>query len=410
MSIQNNTNSVAFSAARKGSVGSTAFSLFYHVCFLFVFLFLGVKPMFYFNIASVTIFGIALYLIIKTSHTVLPFMLQSIEVVAHQVTAVLLLGVNTSFHLLLIIIATSGFIIFRDKRKIAFVFSVIPIIAFIILEMLREVIVPVYEISPTAIHIIKFVNVTMAVSMIVLRVFEYAKNSFELEDNLEEKVTVLAHDMQKKNEEVIYLQNQTIYSLSNLVENRDNDTGMHIQRTSAYVKMIATEAKKAGLYPDELTDDAIALYEKAAPMHDIGKILIADNILKKPGKLTDEEFKEMQRHCLEGGRIVQEVLGTTTDKEYLKIASEIATCHHEKWNGKGYPKQLQQYEIPLSARIMAIADVFDALVSPRCYKEPFSVDKACSIIQEDAGSHFDPELARIFLENRAKAEEIMAKF
>ena len=164
------------------------------------------------------------------------------------------------------------------------------------------------------------------------------------------------------------------------------------------------------IYTDILTDDYISLITKAAPMHDIGKIVVPDNILKKPGKLTPEEFEQIKRHTVEGGRIVEEVIGDHDDKEYLQIAKEIATCHHERWDGKGYPEGLKEDEIPLSARIMAIADVFDALVSPRCYKEPFPIETAMDIIKKEAGSHFDPLLAELFLSMQDDAMAIMEKY
>ena len=142
-------------------------------------------------------------------------------------------------------------------------------------------------------------------------------------------------------------------------------------------------------------------------MHDVGKIVVPDKILQKPGKLTDEEFEVMKTHATEGGRIVRDVLEGVEEKEYIQIAADVATYHHEKWNGKGYPKGLTEENIPLAARIMAIADVFDALVSKRCYKEAFSFEDAMSIIEKDAGAHFDPILTRVFLNNRDKIEKIM---
>ena len=133
------------------------------------------------------------------------------------------------------------------------------------------------------------------------------------------------------------------------------------------------------------------------PLHDVGKIKVSDTILNKPGRLTDEEFKKMQNHTTAGGEIIDKVITTVGEEsEYLTEAKNLASFHHEKWNGKGYPTGLQGEEIPLSARVMAVADVFDALVSRRSYKEPFSVDKAMEIIREDAGTHFDPLIVEAF--------------
>lgn len=211
-----------------------------------------------------------------------------------------------------------------------------------------------------------------------------------------EEIQSQNYELQKQHEKMISMQNNTIISLSNLVENRDSDTGEHVRRTSAYVRLIASYAKSSGYYTDVINDEYIELLTRAAPMHDIGKIVIPDNILKKPGKLTDEEFEQIKRHTTEGGRIVREIFGESEDQKYIIVATDVATSHHERWDGKGYPYGLKGSDIPLSARIMAIADVFDALVSPRCYKEPFPVSKAFEIIKEESGSHFDPTLAELF--------------
>ena len=196
------------------------------------------------------------------------------------------------------------------------------------------------------------------------------------------------------------MQEHIISGLANLIEDRDMETGAHISRTGAYVKTLAEYARKDGVYTDEITDEFITLMCTLAPMHDIGKILISDSILRKPGRLTAEEYEEMKKHAAEGGTVVREVLSGITDEKYLTFASDIATYHHEKWNGTGYPKGLKGEDIPLSARIMAIADVFDALVSERCYKKPMPPEEAFKIIEEEKGTHFDPYLAQVFLDHK----------
>lgn len=196
------------------------------------------------------------------------------------------------------------------------------------------------------------------------------------------------------------MQEHMITGLANLIESRDMETGAHISRTSAYVKILAEESRKDGVYPDKLDAHYISLLHTLAPMHDIGKIIVPDHILKKPGRLTEEEFEEMKQHAAAGGTIVREVLNGITDKEYLNVASEIASCHHERWDGTGYPNGLKGEEIPLSARIMAIADVFDALISERCYKKAMPKKAAFRIIREESGSHFDPKLVEVFLRHQ----------
>ena len=144
----------------------------------------------------------------------------------------------------------------------------------------------------------------------------------------------------------------------------------------------------------------------SAPLHDVGKIKVPDAILNKPGKLTDEEFVEMKKHTTAGKEIIERAMALSADNGYLEEALNLATHHHEKWNGTGYPSGLKGEEIPLSARIMAVSDVFDALVSTRSYKKPFTFEKAMSIIEEGIGTHFDPLIAKAFVENADRVREI----
>ena len=224
----------------------------------------------------------------------------------------------------------------------------------------------------------------------------------EKESELNDKLS----EIENSKVQFIKMQNHTIESLSNLVENRDEDTGEHVRRTRAYVELLAIQLMKNGHYSNILTPRYVRFLKRAAPMHDIGKIVVPDAILKKPGRLTHSEFALMKRHASEGGRIVHEILDGYEDPEYIQITADIATHHHEKWNGTGYPGKLVGEAIPLSARIMAIADVFDALVSPRVYKSPMSYDEAFQIIEEGIGVHFDPIIAREFLNIKEKASAI----
>jgi len=193
------------------------------------------------------------------------------------------------------------------------------------------------------------------------------------------------------------MQEGIIMDFANMVECRDKNTGDHIKRTSLLVKTIADEMIRKKIYRDELTPKLAYNMVKAAPLHDIGKIKISDAILNKAGKLTEEEFEIMKTHTTEGMKILSETLLSTTGSGYLKESIDMAWCHHEWWNGKGYPRALKGEEIPLSARIMAVADVFDALVSKRSYKEAYSFDKAISIIKSESGTHFDPLVVAAFI-------------
>lgn len=217
-------------------------------------------------------------------------------------------------------------------------------------------------------------------------------------------------EVQKKGEQIAKLQNGLIIVLADMVESRDQCTGDHIKKTAAYTKIIMEQMKREGIYADQMTDEFIDDVVNSAPLHDIGKIHVPDAVLNKPGRLTDEEYRQIQEHTTAGGEIIDRAIAyVSEDSGYLSEARNLAVSHHEKWNGKGYPFGLKGEEIPLSARIMAVADVFDALVSRRSYKAPFPIEKAIDIIRSDAGTHFDANVVKAFLdaedEIRKVAEE-----
>ena len=199
---------------------------------------------------------------------------------------------------------------------------------------------------------------------------------------------------------------EIVTSFATLVESRDSSTGSHVKRTKSYVKILLDEIKTNSLYSSIMTKDFEDKMMNAAPMHDIGKISIPDTILQKPGKLTDEEYSVMKKHSVLGGEIIQEIFKDMDDKEFLNIAYDVTRYHHEKWNGNGYPEGLSGKEIPFSARIMAIADVFDAISAKRCYRDAMPLDKCFAIIKEGKGVDFDPVLTDLFLNAREKVEKV----
>lgn len=217
-------------------------------------------------------------------------------------------------------------------------------------------------------------------------------------------------DIQHHTETISQMQNGLIMVLADMVESRDQCTGDHVRKTAAYARIILEEMKARSFYKNQLTDQFIEDVVNAAPLHDIGKIHISDTILNKPGKLTDEEFEIMKQHTVYGSEIIERAIEMVPESGYLNEAKNLAEFHHEKWNGRGYPHGLSGKDIPLSARVMAVADVFDALVSRRSYKEPFSFEKAMSIIREDAGSHFDPFVAEAFLGAEERVREVAERF
>lgn len=206
----------------------------------------------------------------------------------------------------------------------------------------------------------------------------------------------LENEVDKRTKEIENLKSSIVEAMGSLAESRDNETGAHIKRTQYYVKVLSEYLSKLPKYKEILTDDYLKLIFTTAPLHDIGKVAIRDNILLKPGKLTPEEFEEMKKHAIFGEEIISKIMKNNGETEFLVFAKEIAGGHHEKWDGTGYPRGLKGEEIPLSARIMAIADVYDALISKRIYKNTFTHEDACNIILEGKGKHFDPELTDIF--------------
>lgn len=289
-----------------------------------------------------------------------------------------------------ILLLVSIYVTFSPKNKISFSQKLSFVSFFIFPILMHGIQIAFYGIS--------LINVGITLSFFIIFI--------NLNNNLEKSVNDKQIQLKNSEEEIVAIQNNTIMSLSNLVENRDSDTGNHVKRTSIYVKILAKKAQEKGLYPNILSEKYISLITEAAPLHDIGKIVVPDSILKKPGKLTDEEFETMKKHTSEGKRIVYDVL-SMGNKDYVNMAAEIATSHHEKWNGSGYPYEISGENIPLSARIMAVADVFDALVSPRCYKPAFTVDKAFEILIKDSGTHFDPNLIPLFIELKPQIGKIM---
>ena len=202
---------------------------------------------------------------------------------------------------------------------------------------------------------------------------------------------------------------EMIYSFADIVASRDGSTGEHIKRTTVYVRLIAEQLRKKDRYSNILTKDYIDCLIMSASMHDIGKIAIPDAILQKPERLTDEEFDIMKQHTVKGAELIQDAF-YSSNQMYSKMLYDIAMSHHEKWNGKGYPLGSQKTEIPLCARIMSVADVFDAVSQDRCYRKAMSLDEAFGIIERGIGTDFDPEIAEAFIGVRKQVEAEYQKF
>ena len=203
--------------------------------------------------------------------------------------------------------------------------------------------------------------------------------------------------VEEKTHSILELQNALLRTIAELVECRDDITGGHIERTQRGIEVLLEEINKSGIYGEETKDWDLNLLLQSCQLHDVGKISISDNILKKPGKLNAEEFMEMKKHTSFGEQIIEKIESMSKESAFLKYAKIFATHHHEKWDGTGYPKGLKGDEIPLLGRIMAIADVYDALVSVRPYKKAFAHEEAIEIILNGRGTQFDPNLVDIFI-------------
>ncbi|MEE1072671.1 MAG: response regulator [Cellulosilyticum sp.] len=205
-------------------------------------------------------------------------------------------------------------------------------------------------------------------------------------------------DYQEHLESVVKeLEDSIITSFCELIECRDNETGGHIERTKEYVKLIALELQREGKFSNILNDTYIEMLVRSAPLHDIGKIGIRDMVLLKPGRLTNEEYEMMKNHTLIGEKVLTTIMNKTPSQHYLEIAKEVASSHHERFDGKGYPRQLRGKEIPLSGRIVAVADVYDALITDRVYRRAMSHEQACDLIIDGRGTQFDPVVVDAFM-------------
>ena len=229
------------------------------------------------------------------------------------------------------------------------------------------------------------------------------RKTLELEDyrkNLEKMV-------EQQLQQITRLQQDIIMTMANLIESRDGTTGEHIRRTSVYTRFLIEQLQKRGLYQEELTPGFVDYLCKAAPLHDIGKITVSDVILQKAGPLTEDEYNSIKLHAEAGRHLIRQNMGGIVNNEFIEVASDVAAYHHEMWNGQGYPEKLAGEQIPLAARILAIADVFDALIAKRPYKESMSSDEVLTIMEQKRGTHFEPMLLDVFLDAKDELKELM---
>jgi putative two-component system response regulator len=222
-------------------------------------------------------------------------------------------------------------------------------------------------------------------------------------DHLEELVN-------ERTKELKLAKEATIEAMGIVAENRDPETGGHIQRTKNYMKVLSSELAVNPKYQDILTDDTIELYYSSAPLHDIGKVAISDKILLKPTQLNEDEYNKMKEHTIIGEATIAMVQNKVGKNEFLETAKLMAVSHHEKYDGSGYPRGLKGDDIPLCGRLMAIADVYDALITRRTYKEPITHSKVVEMIKSESGTHFDPDIVEAFLNSSEQFRQIAIEF
>lgn len=232
------------------------------------------------------------------------------------------------------------------------------------------------------------------------------RNRIKMHLNLNLLIKERTRALKRKTKALKRIQDALVSVLSDMVENRDQETGGHVWRTSEYMRLLIEEMVRQGLYREELHEEDIEMLVASAKLHDIGKIKISDNVLNKPGKLSDEEFDRMRHHTTLGADIIDRMMSLSGEAQFLDIAKVIALSHHERWDGTGYPAGLQGREIPLQARIMSLVDVYDALRSERPYKAAMSPDETVTLITEAAGTQFDPEIVQVFLSIKDRFEAL----
>lgn len=222
--------------------------------------------------------------------------------------------------------------------------------------------------------------------------------------NLDGLIRERTQQLSERTRQLFLLHNNIVSTLAELVESRDANTGGHIERTTAYLSILANAMLEHRVYYDEMCKWNMESFVSSARLHDLGKISVSDSILNKPGRLTDEEFAVMKKHPADGERIIAQLIGRTGESDFLCAARLTAAYHHEKWDGTGYPYALAGTDIPLEGRIMAIVDVYDALTSVRPYKKAFSSEEAYRIIESDVGKHFDAKIVEVFTTVRQQIE------
>ncbi len=326
----------------------------------------------------------------------------AVEIYVHQVCTVRFFGLSPGFHYLLFPLVFMSVFIRKKGKLYTFLrrtMIAIAFLTFMYLAVFFSEYKPIYQLQNWLNTILVIVNCTISFLVTVIFVSRVVYS-------LDEKRSELDTSVNEKVNEIEEMQNQIIISFANIIEARDGSTGKHVKRTSEYVEALVKELKRNGDFEDILDENYMHDTMLSAPLHDIGKITIPDAILTKAGRLTESEFETIKKHTINGKEIIEESMSDIENENFLKIAKSVALYHHECWDGSGYPYGIQGDEIPLCARIMTIADYFDALVAKRSYKAALPTSVVFDNIKEQRGKKFDPVVTDAFLRIRDQIDEI----
>jgi len=365
----------------------------------------------YSELAIIAIFNLAIFFFRKSSKKRILWLICYLFIASCYIIYEFAINMaGTPGHIPFIFFVTFFFftIIPDFKPQIFITYSVLYFTATMIILMMKNMYINEYYGVPS--HVLNIFVIILVTKILLynskVRTFV---NTYEI-NKLNENLLSAKHELQnyndnlekmvqEKTERIVELKNAVMETIAELVERRDDATGGHITRTSRYLKYFINAVLEKGLYKNQTSSWNIDQMILSAQLHDVGKIAIDDAILRKPGKLTDEEFETMKKHTILGGEIIKDIQKKAGEQEFLDYAFIFAVYHHEKWNGTGYPYGKAGEDIPLPARLMAIIDVYDALISERPYKKAFTHEEAIKIVSEGRGTHFDPELIDLWCQS-----------
>ncbi len=377
--------------------------LILHSVYMVLFSYLMIPMMMALDVVCVFLYTAFVFILRRYKGSWFPcVLLAGVELFLHQLCTVRLFGLEPGFQYLLIpLMFITVFIRMRGKlyKYLRGLIIIVASVTFICLIIFFNDIEPYYEL-PQEITLV-FLIINCIISFTVTHIF-----TGRVVHSLDEKRSELDTSVHEKTDTIQEMQNQIIISFANIIEARDGSTGKHVKRTSEYVEALVKELKRNGNYQDILDERYMHDVMMSAPLHDIGKITIPDSILTKSGRLTQSEFDTIKQHTVNGKAIIEEAMSDIEDEEFLKVAKSVALYHHECWDGSGYPYGISGDEIPLCARIMTIADYFDALVAKRSYKAALPTSVVFDNIKEQRGKKFDPVVTDAFLRIRDQIDEI----